>query len=397
MQSRLGIGIVGAGVISRNHASAYRCLPHLARLVAVADIDEMRATSAKREYGFQEAYTDYRALLSRSDIDVVSICTPPHLHRSIVIDALAAGKHVLCEKPMARTLEEADQMIRAADEHPQSQLSFVYQYRSDPTYSRVQQMIHNNELGRMLVASVRVRARRMPSYYASTPGRGSWAVDGGGVLINQAIHQLDALISFLGNPLEVSGAMHTFLQPTEGEDTLVGWIKFDSGALGSINCTVCAHDDSFAIEIIGENAQAKIWGRPDQRNFTWVLESKSEAVQRALRANGLRDYPDLPTGPRPWTVRGQKLVCKLRSRPWIQPLHWDHTPHVQEFLTALASSRAIAVPPRQARRSLELAVALYEAGITGRTVRFPIDDAHAFYGGITPAAVGRNSKRWATV
>src|SRR5437899_9934278 len=114
----LGVGIIGAGAILKRHATAYRCLPELAKLIAVADIDEPRAGVAKREHGFLHAYTDYRALLDRKDIDVISICTPPASHASIVIDALEAGKHVLCEKPMALTLADADRMIQVADRYP---------------------------------------------------------------------------------------------------------------------------------------------------------------------------------------------------------------------------------------------------------------------------------------
>jgi UDP-N-acetyl-2-amino-2-deoxyglucuronate dehydrogenase len=382
-QSVLGVGVIGAGGIVRRHAVAYRCLPELAKLIAVADIDESRATAAKREHGFEEIYTDYRDLLSRDDIAVVSICTPPHVHSSIVIDALNAGKHVLCEKPMARTLEEADQEIETAERHPQLKMACVYQYRSDPTHLRVRQMIRDEALGRILMATVRVRAQRMPAYYAIAPGRGSRRIDGGGVLINQAIHQLDALISFLGTPVEVSAAMATFLQPTEGEDTLVGCIRFESGAFATIDCTVCAHDEWFAIEVLGENAQTTVRGTTDRHYCTWTLESKSSAVQRALRANGLRDFPDLPTGPKLSQVRAQKVICKLRGRKWLPPRHWGHTPHVRDFLNSVRTAGDPPVPPREARRSLELAAGLYAAAMTGETVRFPIDHNHPYYQGVS--------------
>jgi predicted dehydrogenase len=378
-RSVLGVGIIGAGGIVRRHAVAYRCLPELARLVAVADIDENRAKAAKREHGFQDIYTDYQELLGRDDIDVVSVCTPPHLHARMVKDALDAGKHVLCEKPTARTLEEADQVIQAADQHPQLKMSCVYQYRSDPTHMRVRQMIRDQVLGRILMATVRVRAQRLPAYYAIAPDRGSRRIDGGGVLINQAIHQLDALISFLGAPLEASAVMHTFLQPTEGEDTLVGWIKFESGAFATIDGTVCAHDEWFAIEVVGENAQTTVRGTPNRHDCTWALESKSSAVQRALRVSGLRDFPDLPKGPKLSMIRAQKVACKLRGKRWLPPRHWGHTPHVKEFLQSIRRSTDPPVPPREARRSLELAVGLYAAATTGETVRFPIDHHHMFY------------------
>ena len=265
----LGVGVIGAGVIVQRHAIAYRCLPELARLVAIADVDVNRASASKREHGFAESYTDYREMLRRDDIDVVSICTPPYLHAQMVIGALEAGKHVLCEKPMARTLEEADQEIEAADRNPQLKMSCVYQCRSDPAHQRVREAIRSS-LGRILMATVRVRAKRMAGYYAAAPGRGSRRIDGGGVLINQAVHQLDSLIYFLGAPVEASAVMDTFLQPTEGEDTLVGWVKFESGAFATLDCTVCAHEEWFAIEIIGENAQVTVHGTPDdQHGFPW--------------------------------------------------------------------------------------------------------------------------------
>jgi predicted dehydrogenase len=378
-RSVLGVGVIGAGGIVRRHAIAYRCLPEFAKLVAVADIDENRASAAKREHGFRETYTDYRDLLSRDDIDVVSICTPPRVHTPIVVDALNAGKHVLCEKPMARTLEEADQEIEAAERHPELKMSCVYQYRSDPTHQRVRQMIRDQSLGKILMATVRVRALRMPAYYAIAPGRGSLRIDGGGVLINQAIHQLDSLISFLGTPVEASAAMATFLQPTEGEDTLVGCIKFESGAIATLDCTVCAHDDWFAIEVLGENAQTTVRGTTDRHYCAWTLESKSSAVQRALRASGLRDFPDLPTGPKLSRMRAQKVMCKLRGRKWLPSRHWGHTPHVRDFLNSIRTAGDPPVPPLEARRSLELVAGLYAAATTGETVRFPIDRNHRFY------------------
>ncbi len=390
--SVLGVGIIGAGVILPNHALAYRSLPELARLIAVADIDQGRASAAKREHGFQHSYADYRDLLNRDDVDVVSVCTPPHIHTPVVIDCLAAGKHVLCEKPISRTLAEADQTIQAAELHPQVKLSIVYQYRTDPTHERVREMIRQESLGRIFMATLRVRAQRTPAYYATARGRGTWAVDGGGVLINQAVHQLDSLISFLGAPVNVSAVMNTFLQPTEGEDTLVGWIRFENGAFAAIDCTVCAHEEWFAIEVLGENAQVAVRGEPGVQYCTWKVQSKSSAVQRALYMSGLRDHPDLPKGPKRSAELAQKLVCKLRGRQWMRPRHWGHTPHVKRFLESVVSSRAVPVGPREARKSLELAVAMYASALSGEPVQLPILSTDAFYDGILPGtALGQRT------
>src|SRR5260370_17809062 len=172
-KSVLGVGVIGAGGIVSRHAVAYRCLREFARLVAVADLDESRANAAKREHGFQETYTDYRDLLSRDDIAIVSICTPPHVHAPVVIDALNAGKHVLCEKPMARTLEQADQEIEAAERHPELKMACVSQYRSDPTHLRLRQMSRDQAFGKIPMATDRARAQLMPAYSPISPSLAS--------------------------------------------------------------------------------------------------------------------------------------------------------------------------------------------------------------------------------
>lgn len=380
--SALGVGIIGAGAIVGLHCMAYRSLSECARLVAVADVDEGRANAAKQAFSFRHSYKDYRDLLGREDIDVVSVCTPPHVHTPIVLDALAAGKNVLCEKPMARTLEEADHVVKATERNLGGKCSYVFQYRTDPAHLRIRKLIRDNALGKILMATVRVRAKRTPAYYARVPGRGSWGIDGGGVLINQSIHQLDALTSFLGNPVEVSAVMDTFVQPTEGEDTLAAWIRFANGAVATIDCTVCAHEDWFTIEVLGQNAQVSVHGTPAHHYCTWSVESKSSAVKKALRASGLSEFPDLPTGPSLSRVRAQKLLCKVRGREWVPPRHWGHTPHVSAFLKAVGTTSEVPVPPREARRSLELAVALYASAITQTTVQLPIDPSSPFYRGV---------------
>ena len=243
-------------------------------------------------------------------------------------------------------------------------------------------MIRSNSLGKVLMATVRVRAKRMPGYYSAAPGRGSRRIDGGGVLINQAIHQLDALLSFLRNPTEASAVMNTFLQPTEGEDTLTGWVKFESGAFATIDCTVCAHEDWFAIEVLGENAQTMVSGTIDRHDCDWTIASKSSAVKRALRMTGQRAFPNLPSTQPLWRVRAEKLLCKLRGRRYLPPWYWGHTPYIREFLNSIGTSAHVPVPPLEARRSLELATGLYVSAMTGETARFPIGPGHAFYAGI---------------
>ncbi len=378
----LGIGIIGAGNIIRRHASAYKCLPQLAKLVAVVDIDLKRAQNAKSTFGFKAAFDNHAALLERDDIDVVSVCTPANYHAPIVIDAIQAGKHVLCEKPMANTLAEADDIIEAAGKRSDRNFSFVYQWRSEPAHARIRTAIAQQSMGRPLTAYVHVHAMRTPAYYAAVPGRGSWKTDGGGVLINQAIHQLDALISFLGEPTQASAVMHTFMQPTEAEDTLTGWVKFKSGAFATIECTVCAHRDDFTIGVLAENAAMRLTGGANSHACDWHIESRSSAAKRALNRTGRKQFPSFPEGPGLWAVRGQKVLCKLRGSEWRQPKHWGHTPFIQDYLETVQTGRSAPVPPTEARRSLELAVGLYQSALTGTIVTLPLDQSSPFYRGV---------------
>ena len=200
---RLGVGIIGAGNILANHCLAYSSFPDIATLIAVADVDEARLRSAKRRFKFKAAYTDYRDLLSNPEVDVVSICTPAAFHCQMVIDSLIANKHVLCEKPMATSLADADRIIHQAEKCPDLRLSFVYQFRTDPIHNRTRFLLQNQALGKIVMAKIRVHARRTNAYYTPRSGRGTWSIDGGGVLMNQAIHQLDSLISFLGDPVKL--------------------------------------------------------------------------------------------------------------------------------------------------------------------------------------------------
>ncbi len=378
----LGIGIIGAGHIMKSHALAYLASPEMARLVAVADTNAKRARSAKDLYRFDLACDDYQELLARDDIHAVSVCTPAEAHTPVVLDALRAGKHVLCEKPMATNLADADRIIQAADQTDRT-ISFVFQLRSEATHKRMRGMIAQGHIGRPLSAKLCVHLRKKPAYYKAAPGRGSWKTDGGGVLVNQAIHQLDALISFLGEPVAVGAVMDTFVQPIEAEDTIVGWVRFKSGAVASIDCTACAQKKEFSITVIGASAGMRIAGDPDAGKFDLRIDSTSSAARRELRAAGLRIAPPPPADPPKLLKSIKKLVSKATRRPLTPPAHRGHTPQVREFLQAAITGDPPPVPPREARRSLQLAIALYEAASTRSVVSLPLDTTNRCYAGVT--------------
>lgn len=364
----LGIGVIGAGHIISRHAPAYRAIPAQAKLVGVSDLDRGRADAAASKYGFPVAVTDYRKLLDRDDIQAVSICTPAATHTDIAVDALRAGKHVLIEKPLATTLADADRIIAAAEQHPRQTVACMFQLRLDPAYLRLKWIVANERVGRPLLGAARVRLRKHRSYFTATFGRGSLAADGGGVVINQAIHQIDALLWLLGEPVTVCATMATHVHPIDGEDALQGCVRFASGAMAAVDAATCAHRKEFALEIVCENAGLRLHGDPDAQAFDWAVDAAGSAVRDAIRAEALRAVPGVKREP--------KLVRSLRklSRRWAPRMAArveaaGHGRVITAFLDAAATGAPGPMPPREARRSLALVTALYESARRGTVVR----------------------------
>ncbi len=385
-----GIGVIGAGQIVKRHAVAYQALPGLARLVAVADLDARRASEAKDRYGFAHGLTDHRELLQRDDVHCISVCTPPHVHARIVIDAIRAGKHVLCEKPMATTLADADAILRACDERPDVRVGFVFQMRLDAAHQRIRRLIEAGSLGRVFKASLSVAIRKTSDYYTHVPGRGTWAQDGGGVLINQAVHQLDSLLTFMGRPVEVAAAMDTFVHPIEAEDTFAGWVRFENGAIATIECCSASLERKFALEVTGEHGSLRVGGNPDGHMFECQIKARGSAARNALKRQAARLAP-MPKDPPKLVLRVQKTSAKIRHRDWLPPGHWEHIPIVRGFLESVRDGVEPPVSATEARRSLELATALYQAAIERRTVSLSKEWESPFYSGFDAGVVKERS------
>ena len=212
----VGVGIIGAGGIAAAHAKAYQMLGAKAHLVGVVDIDEDRARAFARRYEIPIWSSEDDDLLKRDDIQVVSLCLPHHLHAPVAIAALQAGKHVLVEKPMAISLEEADAMIRAAQK-AKRRLSVVFQLRFESDVQRARLILNRGLIGKPFYAEASCLWWRRPMYYENT-WRGKWATEGGGAVINQAIHHLDLLIYLLGMPQRVYAEIDTVAHHIEVED-----------------------------------------------------------------------------------------------------------------------------------------------------------------------------------
>jgi predicted dehydrogenase len=393
----IGVGIIGAGQISALHALAVLSLPELGRLVAIADLDDDRASAAAHRFGIPHTLGDYRELLARDDVDAVHICTRPQLRAQMIADALRAGKHVLCEKPMARNLTEADAIVEAAEAHPRQLLSFVHQWRQDVAVRRTGALLEDGTLGRVLQAHAIVRAFHAPAQYEKDPTRETWAGDGGGVLLTVAIHQVDLLVQLLGRPVEASARMDTFAKPIDAEDTLVGWIRFESGALMTLSCSLCSQEYLVDLEISGDQAAVKLSARRRGRlPEPFACEGRVLAIRRVrhhqLRA---REWLARQLNPPHHIARARlgQLLARATGRRWLPPRSWWHTPTIREFLLAVREGAPAPVGAQDARRSLELCLGLYQSALEGGPVRFPLEPGCAAFAGFGPAhaAVARSN------
>lgn len=259
MRRKLGIGIVGLGMASLPHARALLLLgDRIETLHAFSPSADRRAAFA-RTHGLPTTDTA-DAIFNDPRVDAVLVLTPPNTHLEIVQTAASAGKHVLLEKPLEVSLERAEQLVTVA-EAAGITLGIVLQNRFRPAARELKTIIGEGRLGQLVQVSARTSYWRPQSYY-DEPGRGTLARDGGGVLLTQAIHNLDLMISLVGAPETVTGFASTSpVHVMEGEDVAAATLRFANGALGSITATTCAFPGrADVIEIIGNKGSALLDG-----------------------------------------------------------------------------------------------------------------------------------------
>ena len=254
MARRLRFGIVGAGVIGPTHAEAIASLPD-AELVAVADNGHERAEMLAEQYGIT-AYANLRQMLDREELDVVNICTPSGLHGEQACQVMRSGRHVIVEKPMAISLAAIDEMLRVQQETG-VKLAVISQHRFDPASRQVHDLVEQKAFGRLVLGNAQIPWWRSQAYYDSGAWRGTWALDGGGVLMNQSIHSIDLLQWLMGPVKSVCAYTDTLAHRIETEDVAVAVLRFASGALGTISATTAAYPGvTTRVEVFGDRGSA---------------------------------------------------------------------------------------------------------------------------------------------
>jgi UDP-N-acetyl-2-amino-2-deoxyglucuronate dehydrogenase len=282
----VNFAIVGCGRIAKKHVEILtENLVIEARLTAVCDIDEKKAKFYGEKYKVPW-FTDFRTMLKElSDkIDVVSILTESGNHAKHCIEIASFKKHIVVEKPMALTIDDANAMTHACDQNG-IKLFVVKQNRYNLPVIKLREAVESGRFGKIVMGTVRVRWARDQKYYDQDKWRGTWALDGG-VFTNQASHHIDLLIWMLGEPESVFAKSRTALVNIEAEDTGVAIIKFKSGALGIIEATTAARpkDLEGSISVLGEKGTVEIGGFAVNQmkiwNFTETLSGDSEVLEK---------------------------------------------------------------------------------------------------------------------
>ncbi|MFC9279062.1 Gfo/Idh/MocA family protein [Streptomyces collinus] len=354
--SRLRFGVIGCGVIGGLHArvlSGYAPLARRARLVAVASPSSERARRLAEETGSEA--TDADTLLDRSDIDVISVCTPSGLHAELGLRALAAGKHVVVEKPVDVTVEAADRLIAGARQAGRA-LAVISQRRFDPASRMLRSALDAEEFGTLTSGLVEVPLWRGQSYYDAGDWRGSRALDGGGALLNQGVHAVDLVQWLMGPVVEV--AAHTALKGHHGievEDVVTASLRHAGGALTSLLATTAAYPGrTTRLTVHGDRGSAVI----DNDELTWFHAAGPEVDTSAYGAYGAGNQA---AERRPAPAVEQRDASGLLPSP--------HGDQLLDFCDAVVEGRAPAVDGEEGLRALRTVLAVYEAARTGAVVQ----------------------------
>jgi len=338
--------IIGTGNIAAFHARAIGLVSQ-AQLIAVHSRREKEGRAFAATYR-ADFVGDLGSLLARDDVDAVCITTPSGTHAELGMLAAKAGKHVLCEKPLDTTPAKIDELVRVCDENG-VKLGAVFQGRFGRGAMALKEAATQGRFGKMAWASAYVPWYRSDAYYQSAGWRGTWALDGGGALMNQSIHAVDLLLYLAGQVEEVSArctrAMH---QNIEVEDTAMAWLSFKSGALGVIQgSTACFPGEPKRIEIKGSSGSATL---TDDRPTFWQFADENP------RDEALRSWAQ------------ESSIGGGASDPNAISIE-GHRAQIEDFALAISENREPSVSGREARRSVELICAIYESDRTGQTVQ----------------------------
>jgi UDP-N-acetyl-2-amino-2-deoxyglucuronate dehydrogenase len=345
-----GFGIVGCGMISNFHAKAIADVRG-AKLVACFDTREASAAKFAADNGCK-AYTDLNAMLADPKVQIVTIATPSGAHMEPAVAAARARKHVIVEKPLEITLKKCDRMIEAC-EKAGVQLGAIFPSRFHDSSVKIKKAIEGGRFGRLTLGDSYVKWFRTQQYYDSGAWRGTWALDGGGALMNQAIHSVDLLTWLMGPVVEIQANTATLAhERIEVEDVVVATLRFANGALGTLEATTAAFPGYLKrIEIHGSEGSALL-EEEDLKGWDFAKPRKED---KAI-LDEMKKHKSTGGGASDPAAIG----------------HHGHAIQFRDFVEAVKKNRAPAIDGHEGRRSVEIILGVYKAAETGRPVKLPL-------------------------
>ena len=341
-----GFAVVGCGMISRFHARALTEVPN-SRIVAVMDSELPRAQKLAAELGLGDStYTELAPMLARKDVDVVIVATPSGAHMDPAVAAANAGKHVVVEKPLEVTVERCDRIIEACDQSG-VKLCTIFPSRFADANRTLKAAVDAGRFGRLTLGETTCKWWRSQAYYDQGGWRGTWKLDGGGALMNQAIHNVDLLLWMMGPATQVTAYTATLAhERIEVEDTAVACLRFRNGALGVIEATTSVYPGfPKTIAVHGDRGSAVI---EQEDVLRWEFN------------------PETPEDKGVKERFASKVGASGGSSDPSAISHVYHARQLTDFVQALESGRRPLVDGREGRRAVETILAIYRSAQTGR-------------------------------
>jgi len=358
--TKIRTAIIGCGKVGETHAKAYLQNKN-SELVAAYDISKEHVNKFSGKYSIKP-YIDLERMFEEQDIQAVSVCTPHPVHRSMIEIAASHGAHVLTEKPLASDLQDCDRAISVCENNG-VKLGVVSQRRFYRPIVRMKEAIAKGKIGKPVIGNVIVLGWRSNEYYEMDDWRGTWNLEGGGVMVNQTIHQLDLLRWFMGDIDSLFGFWDNFNHPTiEVEDTALAVIRFKSGAVGQILVSNSQKPGFYGkIHIHGSNG-ASVGAQPE--GGSPFVAGVTEDVEPPIN--------DM------WTIPGEENLLndfQNEDRQFAinnDPMFYYHHLQIDDFLKSILEDRNPAVTGNDARKAVEIFTAVYRSQRDQTPIRFPL-------------------------
>lgn len=343
-------GIVGCGMIADFHAQAIDSIRG-AKLVACTDRRQKAATEFAKRQGIV-AHVTLKEMLADPQLDIVTICTPSGAHLEPALAAIRAGKHVIVEKPLEITLGRCDRIIAAAEKQGVT-VSTIFPSRFHAASRAMKQAVEAQRFGKLAIGNAVVKWYRTQEYYDSGAWRGTWELDGGGALMNQAIHSVDLLLWLMGPVLSVTARTATRAHKRIAvEDVAVATLEFENGALGILEATTAVYPGYLKrIEIHGSEGSAVL---EEEDIAAWEFSKKLRGDKAILKQ-----------------LAGATTTGGGAADPAAIGFA-GHAAQFQDVLKAIQAGRRPLIDALEGRRSVELILAVYKAAETGKAVQLPL-------------------------